>query len=223
MQATLSGPDYSLTGPEMRVADIPFVCDDCRNDIEKALANKRPHTAIVVSLYGGAFYSWGQGSAEIARTRALGSCLGALQTACMVFAIDGKLVWKENPPDLPPLAWFSHGNDKPLNLSEIKVLSETARQTIQKIYSSSLGPKAITLGSGGIYGLGIGYGSKPLRDETEAARLALERCAFLVQARCRIIAVNEKSCCGRENDRSVTAALSSIRSETTALARERRK
>ena len=121
----------------MRVADIPFVCDDCRNDIEKALANKPPHTAIVVSLYGGSFYSWGQGSAEIARTRALGSCLGALQTACMVFAVDGKLVWKENPPDLPPLAWFSHGNDKPLNLSEIKVLSETARQTIQKIYSSS--------------------------------------------------------------------------------------
>ena len=190
-QAAVSGPDYSLTGPEMRVADIPFVCDDCRYDIEKALANKPPHTAIVVSLYGGSFYSWGQGSAEIARTRALGNCLGARQTACMVFAVDGKLVWKENPPDLPPLAWFSHENDKPLNLSEIKVLSETARQTIQRIYSSSPGPKAIALGSGGIYGLGIGYGPKRPRGETEAARLALERCAFLVQARCRIIAVNE--------------------------------
>jgi hypothetical protein len=44
------------------------------------------------------------------------------------------------------------------------------------------------MGEGGH--LGYAFGAQ-LKSEDEAARVALERCAFLVQATCRIIAIND--------------------------------
>ncbi|MGV7214258.1 caspase family protein [Bradyrhizobium sp. UFLA05-112] len=183
----VTGPDYALTGPQFRSSEIPFVCDQCREQIEQQLSAKPGHTALAISLSGGFWPTWGRGSAEEARTRVLGACLGASQTMCFVYAVDGKVVWKEAPLDVPPAPWFSHAGETPLAVAD-PIFSERARTYVEKFYSPASGPKAIAYGEGGFYG--YGYGAL-LRSENEAARLALERCGFLVQATCRVIAIND--------------------------------
>ena len=106
---------------------------------------------------------------------------------CFVYAVDGKVVWKEAPLDVPPAPWFNHTGEKPLNVSD-PIFSERVRTYIEKFYSPVSGPKAIACGEGGYYA--YAYGAQ-VKSENEAARLALERCGFLVQATCRVIAVNE--------------------------------
>jgi hypothetical protein len=187
LSQNVTGPDYALTGPNLRSSEIPFVCDHCREQIEQELNAKPGHTALAISLSGGFWTTWGRGGAEEARTRVLGACLRASQTMCFVYAVDGKVVWKEAPLDVPPAPWFSHANEKPLVVTD-PVFSEKARTHIEKFYSPASGPKAIAMGEGGYYG--YAYGAQ-LKSENESARLALERCGFLVQATCRVIAIND--------------------------------
>jgi caspase domain-containing protein len=187
LSENVTGPDYTLTGPQLRSSEIPFVCDHCREQIDQELSGRPGHTALAISLSGGYWTTWGPGSAEEARTRVLGACLGARQTMCFVYAVDGKVVWKEAPLDVPPAPWFSHAGEKPLAVTD-PVFSEKTRRYIEKFYSSVSGPKAIAMGEGDYYG--YGYGAQ-LKSENEAARLALERCGFLVQATCRIVAIND--------------------------------
>ena len=184
----VTGPDYALTGPQLRSNEIPFVCDHCRKQIEQEMSTRSGHTALAISLSGGYWTTWGRGSAEEARTRALGPCLGASQSMCFVYAVDGKVVWKEAPLDVPPAPWFSHAGEKPLAVNEPGIFSDTARKFIDKFYSPASGSKAIAMGEGGY--LGYAFGAQ-LKSEDEAARVALERCAFLIQATCRIIAIND--------------------------------
>jgi hypothetical protein len=187
LSQNVTGPDYTLMGPQLRSSEIPFVCEHCREQIEQELSARPGHTALAISLSGGFWTTWGRGSAEEARTRVLGSCLGASQTMCFVYAVDGKVVWKEAPLDVPLAPWFSHAGQKPLAATD-PVFSEKVRTYIEKFYSPASGPKAIALGEGGYYG--YGYGPQ-LKSEHEAARLALERCGFLIQATCRIVAIND--------------------------------
>jgi hypothetical protein len=182
------GPDYALAGPDLKLDEIPFVCDLCREEIKQSLGAKPDHTALAVSLTGRYWTTWGRASAEEARTRVLGQCLGAVQPMCFVYAVDGKVVWKEAPLDVPPAPWFSHAGEKPLTVNDPSVVSDTARKYIESFYFPASGQKAIAMGQGGY----LGYAFGPLvKTENEAARLALERCGFLVQATCRIIAVND--------------------------------
>jgi hypothetical protein len=187
LSQTVTGPDYALTGPQLRTSEIPFVCDQCREQIDQQLSGKPGHTALAISLSGGFWTTWGRASAEEARTRVLGWCLGAKQTMCFVYAVDGKVVWKEAPLDVPPAPWFSHAGEKPLVVTD-PIFSEWARTFIEKFYSPVSGPKAIAFGEGGHYG--FAYGAQ-IKSENEAARLALERCGFVVEATCRVIAVND--------------------------------
>ncbi|WFU43594.1 hypothetical protein QA640_14810 [Bradyrhizobium sp. CB82] len=107
---------------------------------------------------------------------------------CFVYAVDGKVVWKEAPLDVPPAPWFSHVGEKPLAVNEPGVFSDTARKFIERFYSPASGPKAIAMGDGGYLGYALGA---QLKSEDEAARMALERCGFLIQAICRIVAIND--------------------------------
>jgi hypothetical protein len=195
LSQNVTGPDYTLTGPQLRSSEIPFVCDHCREQIEQELSAKPGHTALAISLSGGFWTTWGRGSAEEARTRVLGSCIGAKQLMCFVYAVDGKVVWKEAPLDVPPAPWFSHASEKPLAVAD-PVFSESARTYIEKFYAPAPGPKAIALGEGGYYGFGWGA---EMKSENEAARLALERCGFLVQATCRIIVINDSFVVGTDS------------------------
>jgi hypothetical protein len=188
LSQAVTGPDYALTGPELRLDEIPFVCDQCRDQIKQYLSAKPDHTALAISLSGRYWTTWGRGSAEEARTRVLGQCLGESPSMCFVYAVDGKVVWKEAPLVVPPAPWFSHAGEKPLAVNDPGVFSDNARKFIEKFYSPASGQKAIAMGQGGY----LGYAFDPqLKTENEAARLALERCGFLVQATCRIIAVND--------------------------------
>lgn len=188
LSQAVTGPDYALTGPELRLDQIPFVCDLCREQIKQNLSSKPDHTALAISFSGRYWTTWGRASAEEARTRVLGGCLGASQSMCFVYAVDGKIVWKEAPLDIPPAPWFTHAGERPLAVNDPGVFSDNARKFIEKFYTPASGQKAIAMGQGGY--LGVAFDPQ-LKTENEAARLALDRCGFLVQATCRIIAVND--------------------------------
>ena len=104
---------------------------------------------MAISLSGGFWTTWGRASAEEARTRVLGWCIGAKQRMCFVYAVDGKVVWKEAPLDVPPVPWFSHTGEKPLAVNQPGVFSNTERNFIEKFYSPASGSKAIAMGEGG--------------------------------------------------------------------------
>ncbi|MGY8665296.1 caspase family protein [Bradyrhizobium sp. UFLA05-109] len=184
----VTGPDYVLRGPQLRTSEIPFVCDQCRKQIEQDLSTKPAHTALAISLSGRYWTTWGRGSAEEARTRVLGSCLGASQSMCFVYAVDGEVVWKEAPLDVPPAPWFNHASEKPLAVNEPGLFADPARKFIEQFYSPASGPKAIAMGQGGYVGYAFGA---QMKSEDEAARLALERCGFLIQATCSIVAIGD--------------------------------
>jgi len=188
LSQNVTGPDYALTGPQFRPSETPFVSDQYRKQIEQDLSNKPDHTALAISFAGRYWTTWGRGSAEEARTRVLGACLGSAQTMCFVYAVDGKVVWKEAPLDIPPAPWFSHASEKPLATGEPGIFFDTSRKSIESFYSPASGPKAIAMGDSGHVAYAFG-GS--LKSEDEAARVALERCGFLVQATCSIVAIND--------------------------------
>jgi hypothetical protein len=105
---------------------------------------------------------------------------------CFVYAVDGKVVWKEAPLDVPTAPWFSHAGERPLAVDEPGVFSDSTRKFIEKFNSPASGPKAIAMGDGGYVGYAFGA---QLKSEDEAARIALERCGFLIQATCSIVAI----------------------------------
>ena len=190
-----TGPVYSLTGPPFLPGNIPFICDECRDQITKGLYDRPMHSAVAISLEGRFWYVWGRDSAEQARTIVLGNCIGANQRMCFVFAVDGQLVSTEKSPPLPATPWFT--NDPhvahPLDIDAIPHLSDSQKRAISDLYSRATPPKAIAVGNGS-WGVASSFGYKPLyRTEMEAARIALERCGFVTQAPCRIVAINDNS------------------------------
>jgi hypothetical protein len=187
LSQNVTGPDYVLTGPQLRSGEVPFVCDQCREQIAQELSAKSGHTALAISLSGGYWTTGDRGSAEEARTRVLGDCIGAGQTMCFVYAVDGQVVWREGPLDVPSAPWFSHAGEKPLGVTD-PVFSEKARLVLEKVYSKASSPKAIAMGEKGYYAYAFGA---QVKSENEAARQALERCGFLVGAACRVIAIND--------------------------------
>jgi hypothetical protein len=111
---------------------------------------------------------------------------------CIVYAVDGQLVSKEVAP-LPALPWFTHDPqiEKPVDVHAIPDLPSSAKEVIRTVYMKANSPKAIAAGHGSwaqAFGVKI-----QLRSESEAARIALERCGFVTQAPCRIVAINGNS------------------------------
>jgi adenylate cyclase len=188
-----TGPVYAPSGPAVLPGDIPFICDDCRERVGKALGEQRLHTAVVISLAGGFWIVGDRGTAEEARTVALGQCLAADPLMCFVYALDGQTVWKEAALPMPAAPWFTHDAqiEQPLDVAAIPELSAASKQYIRDFYSPVKTPKAIAAGHG-TFALAFGL-RFPARSENEAARMALERCGYIAQAPCRIIAINESS------------------------------
>ena len=188
-----TGPIYSPSGPVVVSGEIPFICDDCRELVSKALSEHKLHTAVVISRDGGFWWSTDRGTAEEARTLALGQCLGSQSSTCFVYAIDGRMVWKEAAVPMPPPPWFTHDAtiEQPLDVAALPDFSASSKQYVRDFYSPVKTPKAIAAGYG-TFALGFGL-RYPAHSENEAARLALERCGYLTQAPCRIIAIGDNS------------------------------
>jgi hypothetical protein len=81
--------------------------------------------------------------------------------------------------------------EQPLDVAAIPELSAASKQYVRDFYSPVKTPKAIAAGHG-TFALAFGL-RFPARSENEAARMALERCGYIAQAPCRIIAINESS------------------------------
>lgn len=188
-----TGPIYAPSGPVVVPGEIPFICDDCRDQVGKTLSEQRLHTAVVISLAGGFWIAGGRGAAEKARTVALGQCLASNSLTCFVYALDGQMVWKDNAPPMPATPWFTHDAtiERPLDVGALAGFSTSSKQYIHDFYSPVKTPKAIAAGHG-TFALGFGL-RYPAHSENEAARLALERCGYIAQAPCRIIAIGDSS------------------------------
>jgi hypothetical protein len=191
--ASATGPTHSLRGPAFVPENIPFICDECRERTAKGLKDQPEHSAVVISFDGGFWYTWGEDNAEAARTIALGNCLGAGQTMCIVYAIDGQLVSGGITAALPAMPWFTHDAqvEKPLDIDALPNLPSSAKEIIRSSYMRANSPMAIAVGHGSwaqAFGVKI-----QLRSESEAARIALERCGFVTQAPCRIVAIKDNS------------------------------
>jgi hypothetical protein len=192
LTSNASGPAYSLTGPPFASENIPFICDECRDRIAKGLKDRPLHSASVISFDGDFWYSWDRDSAEEARTIAFGDCLGSAQTMCLVYAIDSQVVSRETSP-LPSKPWFTHDSqiEKPLDVETIPNLPNGAKEIIRNGYLKANPPKANAVGH---CSWAQAFGVKiQIRTEEEAARIALERCGFVTQGPCRIVAINDTS------------------------------
>jgi class 3 adenylate cyclase len=186
----------SLVGSPLAPGNIPFICDECRELAAKS--QNIPHSALAISLSGTFWSVSSQDSAEKAQTLALENCNAVSRNnkyKCFVYAIDGQLVWQEKLPPLPERPWFTHDPqvERPLRIQAITNLLESQKEELQSLYSVASSPKAIAVGHG-VWGMASSFGHQPLyRTEIEAARIALERCGFIRQAPCQIIAINDGS------------------------------
>jgi hypothetical protein len=107
--------------------------------------------------------------------------------------LDGQVSWKEATPPMPAAPWFTHDAqiEKPLDVSMIPELSTAFKQFVREFYSPVKTHKAIAAGHGAF---AVAYGVRfPAQSEYEAARMALQRCGYIAQAPCRIIAINDTS------------------------------
>jgi hypothetical protein len=157
------------------------------------LSEQRLHTAVVISLAGGFWIAGGRGTAEEARTVALGDCLAFDSLTCFVYALDGQMVWKDATAPMPAAPWFTHDAtiERPLDVAALPGFSASSKQYVRDFYIPVKTPKAIAAGHGTF---ALAFGLKyPARSENEAARMALERCGYIAQAPCRIIAIGDSS------------------------------
>jgi hypothetical protein len=172
---------------------IPFVSDKGRREIQRAIESSSGHSALFISLEGGYWWSINQVSADDARVRALGACLASRARMCMLYAIDGQVIWRGPTPPLPSKPWFPADLQSAKALDIDKVMprfSPSTRQNVRSEYLSAGPPKALAIGD-----VWAAAWSKvgQLASEEEAAREALERCGFLQGVPCRIVGINDKS------------------------------
>jgi hypothetical protein len=111
--------------PPFVPGDIPFIYDECREQIAKGLNRQPLRSAVAISTEGHFWHVSGRESAEEARTTVLGNCIGASQIICLVYGVDGQVVSAE-PTPLPKTPWFTHDPlvEHPLAIRAIAHLSD---------------------------------------------------------------------------------------------------
>lgn len=180
---------------------VPFVSEEGRARIKAAMADKSQHIALVIAPHGG--YWWSNGNTvEEARTRALGQCFWTNPRMCMVYAIDGKVVWNEQQPILPAKPWFVRDPKSEKPFSAEKAMSRfppSSAKYIREEYLPAPEPKAVAAND---RHWSMAYSTiGQIKSEEEAARLALERCSFIGRRSCRIIAINNGAAAPMERGR----------------------
>src|SRR5262249_52230034 len=109
------------------------------------------------------------------------------KSQCELYAMGNKVVWGRGQPPLPPHPWIVRDPsiEKPFAATDIPLVSEASRQTIDKDYTSARKSKALALSARGFYSHYWNQASPE-----EAVRRALERCGSNAGAACMIIALD---------------------------------
>jgi hypothetical protein len=200
----------SLLGTRFIAEETPFICDKCRSELRAALKKPRRHSAVAISLDGGYYSSNGADSENEARGFVLGSCLGARRLDCIVYEVDGKIVWDEPQPMLPPKPWIHRDAqvESPLDFQKIPGLYESDRPRLTEI-KKKMPKMAFALGTLGQWSI-----ANTGETDEENARIALEQCSFSAHSSCQIVAVNDSLLMPLGQEISFTPAVLKTRLQT---------
>lgn len=177
----------SMRGLSLIADEVPFICDKCRSDLKAEMAKARKHTALALSLDGNRYWASGANSTNEARQWALARCLGDHRFDCIVYAVDGKIVWDEPRVALPEKPWIRRdpAREKPLDFKLISGISAFDQARLAAL-KEKMPKMALAVGAFGQWSMVSGG-----QNDEDNARMALERCAYITRSQCQVTAVNE--------------------------------
>jgi DNA-binding winged helix-turn-helix (wHTH) protein len=181
--------DASRTAPSVRptkkfdASVVPLVDDDTRLVLTN-YATRPDHKALAIGGGGQLHVADGAKTAENAQEVALQGCFAKFRRPCKVYATGADIVWPEQSIPLPaPRDLRTEPLGTPLDPGAIPLISAENRRTIADRSQAKNVSMALAL-STGRYLLHQSATSK------EAIRVAVERCSFLYERPCLILAVD---------------------------------
>ena len=200
----------TLFGSPFVAAEVPFLCDKCRDEIERLFKGQDRHSALVLSYDGGYFWSTEQQTALEARAKSLLKCLEANRQGCFVYAVDERIYWDE-PPPLPMEPWFKLDPEtiRPLDFQQIGAIADGDRKRAAEFYLKFHG-KALAVGPDWQWTL-----TGRADNYHEAARVVLQRCAYITHAPCRVMAIGDLLVVGQDLLNSVPRTIPAIPMQAT--------
>ena len=180
--------------PEALVAEeIPFISDHDRSDVSTLYLAAPDHKALAIS-HSRMRMITGQADVETAKNGALDNCRKALEAAqiggtCDLYAVGNMVVYQRGHPPMPTPPWFRTDPSiaQPFNAKDVPLVSEDARQLMEKNYLGLRKSKALALSPQSHV---FRYFAQLSQDE--AARRALELCGDVAGIPCMIIAVDDE-------------------------------
>lgn len=164
-------------------ASVPLVDDEARRTL--ASYPTRPDFKALAITGGGMAIADGQPNAEAAKRDALQRCNVRTKRQCRLYAVGMDIVWSKEALPLPaPDDLRFEPLDAPLVPDEIPMLNRDRRETIARVHMNAPNHRALALATNEAWTMS-GRGSR-----TEAARLALERCAEYFQRHCLLLSVD---------------------------------
>jgi class 3 adenylate cyclase len=170
---------------------IPFIPDRARDAVRNAYLPAADHKALAISTAPIGF-STGQADDATAESMALDMCQRradelAQPRKCELYAVGDKVVYAHGRPPTPPTPWITRDPsiERPLVVSDIPLLRDPAKATVERTYLPARAPKALTLGPlGGFFFL---FGQE---STDEAVRRTLELCGNNAGVPCMVVAID---------------------------------
>lgn len=178
----------SMKGRAFRSDEVPFICDDCRKQLQVSYVTEKGHRALAITVFGETGIATGMKTPQAAKEAALANCRQKAPHQCEIYAVDGHVVWDHPRPVLPARPWIPENAGKRLFLvDDSALLDDAARTEIRRVYMPAPGAKAIAIGTGATWS----YHLRRSGDD-EAMRMALETCAHSQNGEpCRIAVLND--------------------------------
>ena len=181
--------------PETLVPDtIPFITERGRAAVRDEYMTAADHKALAIST-GPIGLSSGQADDEAAKAAALEMCqkraaalAQRVQRKCEVYAVGNTVVDARAHPPMPPVPWVAHDPsiERPLVASEMPLIRDAGKASVERGYLSGRPSKAIALGPQG----GFHFLFNQQSDD-EAIRRTLEICGSNAGVPCLIVAVDD--------------------------------
>jgi len=191
-QPTLTAQQSTKLDPEL----VPFVSARERKRIRDEYMTAPDYKALAKSMVRMAFVV-GEASQEAADRAAMKACAEAHAAAprgatavqqaertCELYASGSAVVTHRNAPPMPPKPWTNAAVERPFVSGEFPMIRAKLKDASE--YSGYPRSKAIVLSASGSW-----YVTFAQESAEEAMRRSLERCGYLEQAACLLIAVDD--------------------------------
>jgi len=188
-------------GPEIKRAEldpetIPFIKARDKERIRDEYMPAPNYKALAMNMFEIAFVS-GLPSQEAADKAAVETCentkrrppsdsaLAQAEYRCDLFASGTAPVTRRANIAMPPMSWINAPVQRPFVSAEIPMASQTSKDTAERRYRPSPRSKALVISPTGRFFMTSGESSPD-----EAMRRTLERCGYLTNAACLVVAVD---------------------------------